>query len=58
MWDISPEKNKLDHPDPFIGSGTTALAAIKTGRRYIGFDVFEEYCEMARNRVKECISNL
>ena len=38
--------------DPFIGSGTTALAAIKTGRQYIGFDVSEEYCEMARRRVE------
>lgn len=29
--------------DPFIGSGTTALAAILTGRNYIGFEISEEY---------------
>lgn len=37
--------------DPFIGSGTTALAALKLGRNYIGFDISEEYCEIARNRL-------
>lgn len=29
--------------DPFIGSGTTALAAILTGRKYIGFEISKEY---------------
>jgi len=36
--------------DPFMGSGTTALAARKLGRNYIGIDLSEKYCEMARNR--------
>jgi site-specific DNA-methyltransferase (adenine-specific) len=39
--------------DPFIGSGTTALAAIQLGRKYVGIDVDEKYCELARNRVSE-----
>ena len=39
--------------DCFMGSGTTALAAIKTGRRYIGFDVSEEYCEIAKRRLSD-----
>lgn len=39
--------------DPFIGSGTTAIAAVKTGRNYIGFDISDEYLELARNRINE-----
>jgi len=37
--------------DPFIGSGTTAIAAKKNGRKYIGYDVVEEYLELAENRI-------
>ncbi len=39
--------------DPFVGSGTTAVAAIEMGRNYIGVDINEEYCQVARNRVSE-----
>ncbi len=39
--------------DPFCGSGTTCVAALKTGRRYIGFDNNGEYVELARNRIGE-----
>lgn len=38
--------------DPFIGSGTTAISAIRNGRDYIGIDISEEYCQMARKRIK------
>jgi len=38
--------------DPFVGSGTTAIAAIRTGRHYIGIDISPEYCEMARERIR------
>jgi len=38
--------------DPFIGSGTTAVACIKNNRRYIGIEISEEYCEIARRRIK------
>ena len=37
--------------DPFMGSGTTALAALNTGRRFVGFEVSEEYREIARRRL-------
>lgn len=37
--------------DPFIGSGTTAKMAVKTDRHYIGIDISEKYCELARKRV-------
>jgi site-specific DNA-methyltransferase (adenine-specific)/site-specific DNA-methyltransferase (cytosine-N4-specific) len=36
--------------DPFMGSGTTALAAIQLGRNFIGIDTSEEYVEVARQR--------
>lgn len=37
--------------DPFIGSGTTALAAIQLGRNYVGIDINKEYIELARQRI-------
>ncbi len=37
--------------DPFMGSGTTAIAAIETNRHYVGFDTDDEYLELARERV-------
>jgi site-specific DNA-methyltransferase (adenine-specific) len=37
--------------DPFLGSGTTALAALNLGRFFIGIELNEEYVEMARRRV-------
>lgn len=39
--------------DPFCGSGTTAVAAKKLGRHYIGIEISDEYCEMARCRIDE-----
>lgn len=38
--------------DPMIGSGSTAVAAKKLGRDYIGFDISEEYTKIARKRIK------
>ena len=37
--------------DPFTGSGTTAVTCIKTGRKYIGIELSEEYCEIAEKRI-------
>jgi len=39
--------------DNCIGSGTTAVACINTNRQYIGIEMDEGYCEIARNRAKE-----
>ncbi|MCG8606292.1 site-specific DNA-methyltransferase [bacterium] len=38
--------------DPFIGSGTTAVAALKHGREFIGIDISQIYCDMAEQRIK------
>jgi len=38
--------------DPFMGVGTTALAAIRTGRHFVGYDVTKEYVENAEKRIK------
>ena len=42
--------------DPFMGSGQTAMAAIKAGRNYEGYEIKKEYCDLANNRIKEIIS--
>ena len=44
--------------DPFIGSGTTAVAALREGRQYIGIDLSEEYCRMARQRVARAAAEM
>lgn len=36
--------------DPFVGSGSTAVAAVLTGRKWIGYDINPEYCELTRKR--------
>jgi len=39
--------------DPFVGSGQAAIAAIKTKRHYLGYDISEEYVRLAERRIKE-----
>ncbi len=39
--------------DPFMGSGTTALAALMTNRYYIGYEINEEYVKLAEKRIKK-----
>ncbi|MEZ5026709.1 MAG: site-specific DNA-methyltransferase [Chitinophagales bacterium] len=38
--------------DPFMGSGTTGVSALKSDRKYIGYDVSEEYIEIANKRLE------
>lgn len=39
--------------DPFMGSGQTAIAAIKLSRNYEGYETSKEYCQLAQKRIKE-----
>ncbi|MCY3410936.1 MAG: site-specific DNA-methyltransferase [Candidatus Heimdallarchaeota archaeon] len=37
--------------DPFIGSGSTAIAALKSNRQYLGIDINQEYVDLAEDRI-------
>lgn len=61
---IFPEKLAEDHIlswsnpgdvviDPMCGSGTTCLMALKHQRHYVGIDVSEDYCRLARRRIEK-----
>ncbi len=39
--------------DPFCGSGSVFIAAIKAGRHYIGYDTEKEYVELSKKRIRE-----
>ena len=39
--------------DPFMGSGTTAVACTKLGRKFIGFEIEQKYIEMANKRISQ-----
>ena len=41
--------------DPFIGSGTTAVAAINTGRHYVGYDIQQQYVDISNTRIKNAL---
>jgi site-specific DNA-methyltransferase (adenine-specific) len=43
--------------DPFMGSGQTALAALKSGRHYVGYELNSEYSDLAKSRIAS-FSNL
>ena len=42
--------------DPFLGSGTTAVACVQTGRSYIGIELSEAYCEIAARRIEKALA--
>ena len=44
--------------DPFMGSGTTGEMAMLNGRKYIGFEISKEYCEIANKRIGEATRQL
>jgi site-specific DNA-methyltransferase (adenine-specific) len=39
--------------DPFTGSGTTAKMALSNGRRFVGSEIFSDYCDLVRERLTE-----
>lgn len=44
--------------DPFLGTGTTTVAAAKTGRNSVDFEIDEHYFELAHERIANEISSL
>jgi DNA modification methylase len=40
--------------DPFMGSGTTAIVAIKHNRKFIGIELNQNYIDIAMKRIKSC----
>lgn len=43
--------------DPFIGSGSTAVACLQLNRKFIGFEIEEKYCKLAMERIKKFTSS-
>lgn len=41
--------------DPFVGSGTSGIAALQLGRNFIGIDIVPEYCELAKRQIEEIL---
>ncbi|HEV2368755.1 MAG TPA: site-specific DNA-methyltransferase [Acidimicrobiales bacterium] len=44
--------------DPFIGSGSTAVAAVEAGRRFVGYEISAQYAKLTRARVTEARSRV
>ena len=44
--------------DPFLGSGSTAVAALALGRHYVGVDINAEYVELANYRLSKTLAGL
>ncbi len=44
--------------DPFMGSGTTGVACIRTGHKFIGIEISPEYFEIAKNRIQNELKQL
>ena len=42
--------------DPFMGSGQTAIAALKSERKYVGYDISKEYIELAKKRIASSVN--
>lgn len=39
--------------DPYMGGGSTGIACVRTGRRFIGVEISEEYCAIAKQRIQD-----
>ncbi len=54
-WCIEQCENPQTILDPFMGAGTTGVAAIKLGRKFIGIEIDARYFEIACRRVDEAV---
>jgi site-specific DNA-methyltransferase (adenine-specific) len=57
-WSMETAKVPTDGTilDPFMGSGTTGVACVKTGRKFIGIELDPAYCEIAKQRIEKAIA--
>jgi len=39
--------------DPFVGSGSSCIAALRTNRKYVGYDIDKSYCDLAEQRINK-----
>jgi site-specific DNA-methyltransferase (adenine-specific) len=44
--------------DPFAGSGSTGVAAVNTGRKFIGFELDDKYFEIAKQRINDAVFSM
>lgn len=44
--------------DPFMGSGTTAVSALKSNRKFVGYDISEEYINLANKRIQPYLNQI
>lgn len=56
---VEPFVRRLNAPvilDPFMGTGTTGVGALRNGRRFLGCDISEEYCAIAVRRLERVLA--
>ncbi|MDA8053165.1 MAG: site-specific DNA-methyltransferase, partial [Deltaproteobacteria bacterium] len=42
--------------DPFMGSGSSGVAALKSGRKFVGYDTKQEYIDLAEKRISQLLN--